>query len=124
MSKIYYKVCAPSPLGKQMSATYPDNPLGLEYTMGEWTKPKKGKLFVFKTLRDAYRWMETIWNTDVRVFECEIKKPTKMARMCRMYVTFSRFWDMKRNKRKPTMELMEPPVGTVPCSAVKLIRKV
>lgn len=60
----------------------------LEYNIGEWTKPKVGKIFVFDSLENA---QDFTWQGDV-IFKCEAKNPTKAHYRCFKNNKFESFW--------------------------------
>lgn len=113
----------------------------VEYKIGETTKPKIGKLFVFNSLLSARNYISNIeWQhnypNDKAIFECEIRKPSLMR-----YIGDYRDDDMKmfwenRNLRIEQRISKEyrtqfsyhiayrSPCGTYCASEVKLLKEV
>jgi hypothetical protein len=128
--KIYYKVTTKDLISRSISLwTY-----GITYKIGEWVKPRIGKLFVFDTLQSAQAFEGKDIYGDGRIFECEIvESPFKLS-ICSKFLSIDEFWRRHTEVRETgsydlmftdnELELMNCPLGTVMADEVKLIKEV
>lgn len=112
---IVYKVCFWASDGYR-SAVITDKPL--YYEIGKITKPKFGKIFVFKSLCAAHSFINKN-PTCFSIFRCEAKNVKRKIIVCGVYGqdTLKYFW------QKPCFKVIAP-AKTYVCDWVKPIEKV
>jgi hypothetical protein len=139
MSKIYYKVTN----SQLQSVWVQQENLKTQYVLGEFVKPQilEFPLSVFKTKSAAQtfiRWLPCSHRYNVRLFECEIKRPTKTPWLIGKTKYVNDIWlDNKyqnriivllkliRSKQKfLNHTVTDLPLGTVTCREVKLTKEI
>jgi len=87
----------------------------IDYKIGLWVKPKYGKLFVFKHLKDAKRFRAG----GSRIFKCQVTNPEPKARII-SWACSSLFRDFWAGNELFYDYLRPAPQGTYVCDSVKL----
>jgi len=87
------------------------------YEIGEWVKPRFGKLFVFDTIENTQNFIHD-WG-GFRLYRCEALNAERLNTMCLpiMWDRFEKFWKGQAVK-------YSTPTGTYGCDAVKLVERV
>jgi len=97
----------------------------ITYCINEWVYPTipHSKLFVFSSLKEAFRWKES--NSFLCVYECEVRNPQKIKWICSWFIqsVWEDFWNKRYNKKKMP-EKHKIPQHTIVVDAVKLIKKI
>ena len=102
----YYKV-----VSKDLESCCITGKYQLQYAVGEWTKPKIGRIMVFNNLVDARGFYNKY--TDL-IYTCEVKNPRK-RKWCALYAfDIEKYWH-----RKKCYNALAP-VGTYGVDAVML----
>lgn len=95
--------------------------LPIHYRIGKWTQPKlKGsKLFVFATLENAKRFVNS-YVYEMHIYKCEAIGVSKPKYCAQLFHDVKKFWIESLNKR----ELMIVPHGTRWATKIKLLTRV
>lgn len=112
--------------GKYCSA-FITGELRAEYQLNKWTEPKVGKLFAFKTERDARNFHigGWLWKAEAEGVEL-FRAPVFMTSGGYIRRYAKSFWRKRYNFIESMAEghgLGEPPVGTVLCSRIRLLKE-
>jgi hypothetical protein len=132
-SKTYYKVVRIFRDGKKVLGIYSccvvhefnvDHDDIVEYKIDEWVSPKikNSKLFVFGILAHAKRFKSSCYNDNIEIFECEVKDPRKVTKICTCPSHDWGFW--AENSRLPKDMIGKAPLGSIGCTAAKLTKKI
>ena len=135
MDRIYYKVVCEDLTSACVPRWYEESGVidkfCVQYIKNEWVYPKinGSKLMVFNHLDYAKKFArDRGWK--VKIFECEIKNPSKKAPFIRntngIELFIEKCIELKKNKKKYShlCQLESIPPGTIFCNAVKLTKEI
>jgi len=122
MGRVYKVVYSPRP-DTFVSAVMAFSPLEVKYREGEWVSGIDGTpVLAFDCLRNAKQWMEGFGIRHAfSVWECEaegVRRVSELAAPHRLAGELIAYWKGFRRA------VIRPPVGTVACDRIKLLRRV
>jgi len=124
---MYYKVIANNLKSYISTLECSHRLMEVQYQEGEWVRPliPHSQLFVFDQVCRARDFVGG--NSALQIWECEIQNPQHAyIGDCYDWYTIKKMWARRGRKKKFThmAEHYLTPIGSVGCSAVKLLKRV
>jgi hypothetical protein len=128
--KTYYKACHHTYDDKYISAVNKEGDWCVEYKIDKWVRPNINgtNLMVFDSLEKARDCINKNRWYDIKIFECNVEKPSKkglFSNPCLPHIMLVALKQrLARKKYRHLTGGFVPPIGTIFCTAVKLIKEV